>query len=95
MNGDGFEPLRVFQTRKGEYLKPDMDVCKIICEEFVRLINRPEGQRLTDKQASAADVESMRKETQKFFEILSGEDSDLIHQFRDGEAVILPGKEIS
>lgn len=89
MSGDGYESLRVFQTRKGEYLKPDLEVCKIICDGFVELVNRPEGRRLTAKQADYNDKKKMEEESAKFFEILSGDDSTLIQQFHDKEAVII------
>jgi hypothetical protein len=96
MSGDYYEPIRVFQTRKGEYLPPNMEVCKILCDSFIELINRPEARRLTDKQANYNDTEQMRKETAKFFEMLSANDSDLLStKFRNKEAVVLPGKEVS
>lgn len=93
--GDNYEPLRVFQTREGNFLEPDREVCKIVCDSFVALINRPAGQRLTKKQATAQDVQEMRAETQKFFELLSADDSDLIHKFRDGEAVLVHKNEVN
>lgn len=95
LDGDFYEPIRVFQTRKNEYLRPDLEVCKILCDSFVELVNRPEARRLTAKQASYDDTEQMRKETAKFFEMLSANDSDLLAtKFRHQEAVLLPGKEI-
>lgn len=87
MKGDGYEPLKAFQNRKGEYLPPDMEICKIICDRWVELVNRPEGQRLTRKQASYDDAAIMKKETQKFFEILTQEGTDW--KFKDGESVII------
>lgn len=95
MDGDKYEPLRVFRTRKGVYLPPDMEVCKIICDAFVELINRPEGKRLTEKQATYDDVQAMRKETAKFEEMLNADDWELTQKFAAKEAVALPGKEFS
>jgi hypothetical protein len=94
LDGDHYEPLRVFQTRKGIYLRPDIEICKIICDGFLELISRPAAKRLTEKIANANDVAEMRQETEKFFDILNSDDSSLLSQFRDGEAVVLPGKEI-
>lgn len=93
MDSDGYEPLRVFQTRKKEYLPPNQEVCKIICDAFSELINRPVGRRLTEAQALSTEIAEIDLETARFFEMLNGDDSTLIHQFRDKEAVILPGKE--
>jgi len=95
VNSDGYEPLRVFQTRKGEYLKPDLEVCKIICDGWSELVTRPEGRRLTQKQASYDDKKKMEAEAAKFFNLLNDDDSTLLNQLHDGEAVVLPGKEFS
>lgn len=95
MDGDGYETLRVFQTKKGEYLKPDLEICKIICDNWVELVNRPEARRLTAKQADYNDVQQMRKETEKFFEILNANDSDLLAtKFRYKEAVMIHREEV-
>lgn len=94
-SSDGYEPLRVFQTKKGEYLKPDLEICKIICDGWVELVSRPEARRLTAKQADYNDVQKMRKETEKFYEILSADDSDLLStKFRYKEAVMIHREEV-
>ena len=87
--GDGYEFLRVFQSKDGEYLKPDLGICKIICDSWIELVNRPEGQRLSRKKASYNDAQKMKEEVQKFYELLSADDSDLISRFHDKEAVII------
>jgi hypothetical protein len=89
MDSDGYEPLRIFQTKKRVYLKPDLEICKIICDKFSELTTRPEARRLTEKQANYEDVQKMRAEADKFFELLNADDSTLINQFHDGEAVII------
>ncbi len=94
MRGDSYEPLRVFQTKKGVYLKPDIEVCKIICDGFLDIISRPAARRLTAKIANADDVRQIREEVRKFEEILNMSDSDMLMKLRYKEAVILPGKEI-
>lgn len=94
LDGDGYEPLRVFQSRDGKYLKPDLEVCKILCDSWAELVNRPEARRLTAKQADYNDKQIMEKEVAKFYEMLSANDSDLLaNKFQDREAIILPGKE--
>lgn len=95
LDGDHYEPLRVFQKRDGTYLPPDMEVCKIICDGFIELINRPAARRLTAKQADYNDVQEMKQETEKFFDILNSDDSDLLLKLRSQEAVVLPGKDFS
>lgn len=95
MDGDRYEPLRVFRKKDGTYLPPDMEICKIICDAFVELINRPEGRRLTQKQADYDDVRLMREETSKFEEMLNADDWELTQKFAAKEAVALPGKEFS
>lgn len=91
---DGYEPLRVFQTRKNEYLPPNLDVCKVICDAFSELINRPKSQRLTEKINARNEKESIDSEVTKFFNILTMSDSDLLQQFKSKEAIILPGIEV-
>lgn len=93
--GDFYEPLRVFRTKKGDYLPPNLDVCKIICDRFIELINRPPGQRLTEKIAMGNEKAEVDAEVAKFFDILSQDDSDLMQKFRYQEATILPGKEFN
>lgn len=95
MDGDFYEPLRVFMTKKREYVKPDIEICKIFCDQFVEMINRPAARRLTARIASHNDVEEMKKEVAKFEEILNMDDSDLLQKFRYDEAVALPGKEFN
>jgi hypothetical protein len=95
MSGDNYEPLRVFMTKKREYIKPDIEICKLFCDQFIEMINRPEGRRLTNKIATYDDVEAMRKEIQKFEDMLNADDSDLLQKFRYQEAVVLPGKDFS
>lgn len=95
MSGDRYEPLRVFQTKKNVPLDPQRDICKIICDRFIELINRPEGQRLTNRIATHDDVEAMKKEVRKFEDILNMSDSDMLQKFKWGEAIALPGKEFS
>jgi len=94
MESDGYEPIRVFMDRDGNYLPPHMGVCKIFCDSFIELINRPEAKRLTAKQANYEDVQKMRQEVDKFYELLSANDSDLLAgRFVHKEAIMLPGKD--
>lgn len=95
MSGDGYEPLRVFETKKKVYLRPDIEICEYICNQWSELVTRPAARRLNEKKATSEDVELMSKETARFFDILNQEDSDIIHQFRDKEALLLPGKELN
>ncbi len=95
MDGDNYEPLRVFQTKKNEYVKPDIEICKIFCDAFAEMITRPEGRRLTNRIATHDDVELMKKEVSRFEEMLAMDDSDLLQKFHYKEAVILPGKEVN
>jgi hypothetical protein len=95
MNGDYYEPLRVFMTKDRGYIKPDIEICKIFCDQFIEMINRPAAKRLTDRIASHDDVEEMKKEVAKFESILNMEDSDLLQSIRAKEAVFLSGKEFS
>jgi hypothetical protein len=88
-DGDYYEPLRVFKTKDNKYLPPNQDVCKIICDAFIELINRPEIQRITEGQVNAMSEESLLKETAKFFDILSQDDSDILSALRDKEGVSL------
>src|SRR4030067_2673742 len=78
-DSDGYEPLRGFQTRKGEYLRPDLEVCKIICDGWSALVNRPEGRRLTAKQATYDDKKKVEAEADKFFNMLNDDDSTLLN----------------
>lgn len=93
--GDFYEPLRVFQTKKKEYLPPREDVCEIVCNAFIELINRPQAQRLTDKIALNNEMRELDEETRKFENILNMEDSDLLQKFKYQEAIVLPGKDFS
>lgn len=95
MESDGYEPLRVFQNKKREYLPPRLDVCKIICDGFSELISRPAGRRLTEKQAFGNEIAEIDAETTHFFELLNAEDSTVMNQFHDKEAIILPGKDFN
>lgn len=96
--GDFYEPLRVFQRKvngKQEYLPPRWDVCKVICDSFVDLINRPRAQRITDEIVKADDKRQFDGEVAKFFDILTHEDSDILLALRDKEGVGYSGKEMS
>lgn len=95
MNGDSYEPLRVFTTKKHEYVKPDIEICKIFCDRFIEMISRPEGRRLTNRIATHDDVELMKREVEKFESILQMSDSDLLDKIRNKETVFLPGKEVN
>ncbi len=94
--GDFYEPLRVFQHKVGnkqEYLPPRWDVCKVICDAFIDLINRPRAQRITDKIAQAEDRDKFDNEVAKFFDMLKYDDSDILSALRDKEGVGYTGKE--
>lgn len=89
MVGDGYEPLKVFQNKERRYLPPDMEICKLICDKFVDLINRPRAARLTEKQDLANEKADVEHETETFFDMLNQDDPFMAGQFRDGEAVII------
>lgn len=91
--GDFYEPLRVFKTKDNKYLPPRQDVCKIICDAFADLINRPRANRLVERIAAHDDKEALEKETAKFFDMLEKDDSDILSALRDGEGVGYSGKE--
>ncbi len=93
--GDFYEPLRVFRTKNNEYLPPREDVCKIVCDSFIELINRPNSQRLTRTINDNNDERDMKAEIAKFESILQMDDSDLLGKIRNKEAIFLPGKDIS
>lgn len=91
--GDYYEPLRVFKTKDNKYLPPRQDVCKVICDAFLELINRPSARRLVERIAAHDDKEALEKETAKFFDMLDKDDSDILSALRDGEGVGYSGKE--
>ena len=91
LKSDGYEPLRVFRTRDNKYLPPDLEISKLICDAFIELVNRPKSQRLTEGVAANNEKQSIDSEVEKFFNILSMSDSDLLQQFKHKEAIILPG----
>lgn len=91
--GDFYEPLRVFKDKDNNYLPPNELVCKIICNAFLELVNRPAGQRLTEKDALADEKQQVDNEVAKFYDMLTHEDSDILAAFRFGSGVALPGKE--
>lgn len=95
LESDFYEPLRVFKTRDGKYLPPNLEVCEAICNAFAELINRPVSQRLTEKIAASQEVEQVDKEVKTFFNILTMSDSDLLQSLRAKETIILPGIEVN
>lgn len=88
-SGDFYEPLRVFKDKDNNYLPPNETVCRIICNGFLELVNRPAGQRLTEKDALADEVKQYDKEVATFFDMLKSEDSDVLASLRFGEGVAL------
>ena len=87
MNGDKYEPIFVFD-KKGEFLSPETWACDYVIQRYLAAIGTPRTRRNEEMDAKAHE-EEIDKEAQKFVEYFEGEDSELMQQFRNQEAVII------
>jgi hypothetical protein len=94
MNGDGYEPLFVFQSSKGEFLKPHRWACDYVISRYLTAIGG-EVVKKNEDIVRREHEEEIDKEAAKFVEYLENESSDMMNSFRYGESVILPGKELN
>ena len=86
-NQDGYEPLYVFESAKGEYLPPKLQVCKIIIDHVMNpqmnSLQRKELFETVDKKSFDKDVEYFKDEIEDGSSYMAG-------LLRAGEAIVVP-----
>lgn len=91
MNGDKYEPIFVFD-KKGQFLSPEPWACDYVIQRYLTAVGQPKTRR-TEEMDAREHEEGIDKEAKKFVEYFEGEDSELMQQFRNQEAVIIHREE--
>lgn len=80
-----YEPLFVFETKKGNYLPPRIDVAKIVIDS----VYAAQGKTSLAKYTEDPDEEK-RKSIEEIYEYLYGDETDVTDALRHKEGVVVP-----
>jgi hypothetical protein len=86
--GDSYEPLFVFWKKDRSYLKPAWFAIEYIIQRYLWAMSG-EVPRRNEAMDRKEDEEALEKETQDFVDYLESESSNMMNQFRHGEAVLI------
>jgi hypothetical protein len=79
-----YEPLWVFENKKGEYLPPRFIVCKFVIEQHLGRLGKSQFARYTEKNESKEEYEMRLKEIE---ELLFGNETSITDALARDEAV--------